>query len=98
MAKKPTSQRDILEHIWFAIEGTNGDDGMKHDLRENNKETKELRKDFGDFLLHREDTCPVKKREEWDWKKKMAYFMLQVSVMGFIISTIGIIAKAVGLW
>ena len=94
--QKPVTQRETLDKIYYAIWGTNGDDGMKHDVEEDKKETKVLRKKVDDFILHREETCPVQKRQEWTWRKKIAYFTLQVAVMSAIIGLLGLIAQCSG--
>jgi hypothetical protein len=39
--EKPKTQREILEHIWYAVEGTNGD-GLKDVVRENAKQIGQL--------------------------------------------------------
>jgi hypothetical protein len=50
--KKPATQREMVEQLWYAVIGTNGD-GVVEQLRQ-------LSKDFMDFMRTRADTCPVR--------------------------------------
>ena len=96
--QKPATMRETVDKIYYAVWGTNGDDGMKHDVEEGKQETKELRTKVDDFMLHREETCPIQRRQEWSWRKKIAYYTLQLGVMGFILTLLGMLAKCSGVF
>lgn len=49
---KPPTQREMVEQLWYAIIGTNGDGVIS--------ELKTISKEFYDFMRNRVDTCPVR--------------------------------------
>jgi hypothetical protein len=50
--KKPGTLREMVEQLWYAMIGTNGDGEIE--------QNKLLRAQFRDFLQHRSETCPVR--------------------------------------
>jgi hypothetical protein len=50
--KKPNTQREMLEQLWYAMIGTNGDGVIE--------QIKMLTQEFQQFMRTRADTCPVR--------------------------------------
>lgn len=50
--KKPATQREMVEQLWYAMIGTNGDGALE--------QLSALNKSFTEFMRTRSDTCPVR--------------------------------------
>ena len=50
--EKPKTIKAMVEQLWFAMLGTNGDGEIE--------QNKVMRAQFLDFLQHRAETCPVR--------------------------------------
>ena len=50
--KKPSTQREMVEQLWYAMIGTNGEGALE--------QLSMLNKSFTDFMMRRSETCPVR--------------------------------------
>lgn len=50
--KKPSTQREMVEQLWYAMIGTNGDGALE--------QLSILNKSFTEFMRTRSETCPVR--------------------------------------
>ena len=53
--KKPITQREMVEQLWYAMIGTNGDGAIK--------QLKVLVEEFEEYRRTRSDTCPLRREK-----------------------------------
>lgn len=58
--EKPKTQKEMIDQLWFAIIGSNGE-GLMGQFGSLKKDFYGLREEFHTFIISRESTCPIKK-------------------------------------
>ena len=88
----------MVERMYTELVGLDGKGGTIRDVRAAEEKIDIIEDTMVTKAACKDTRKDTEDRKEWNWKKKMGYFTLQVSLMGAIITVLGFFAKAVGLW
>jgi len=88
----------MTERMYTELVGLDGKGGTIRDVRTHTEEIGSIKENMVTKTACKDTRQEVEDRKEWNWKKKMGYFTLQVSLMGAVITFLGFLAKVVGIW
>jgi len=85
--EKPKTQKEQIDQLWMLIIGSNGD-GLKNDLREIKSCMNDIKDNFNQFQINREETCPVVNRRYKNWPLIISGLSMLIAATAIILNVV----------
>jgi len=83
--QKPQTTKEMVEQLWYAMIGTNGDGEIE--------QNKAMREEFRKFLQHRAETCPIRVERGKKAILPAQWIMFVVALAAVSVSIISLVVR-----